>query len=354
MVRPFFTVRYNRVVLVLIAFLAISAALDTVFWHRTTHRLEATANTALTNARKNGWTVETTPLCKGGWPLGAWVELDRLNATHPASSEAPYDAGWAGEHIRLGGSWATLLRQGVTISMSGHQAARLVQNGNVLTALAPAFQIRAKNPDNLFFSAPKLDLTLSGLWPEKHISLNALSGRLIRFPKALSGATRLGLSAQTKGVIGFPLPYGLSTDLRNVRLAIALTASNTPKTRSLLDPASYGRLLLQEASASPTSSAPGDRIGLSGALDLPDANGALTLTLTGWHDLTVRLLDQPQIESHLSPDLQTALQTLLKKMSVTPGLRERPLSLSVPVINGRMTPDAQAFSTLLNSESKVP
>ncbi|WP_408873074.1 DUF2125 domain-containing protein [Gluconobacter roseus] len=352
--RPFFTVRYSRAVLVLIALLAISAVLDTVFWHRTTHRLEASARTALTSARKNGWAIETTPLRRGGWPFGAWVELDRLNAIHHASAGAPYDAGWAGEHIRLGGSWVSLLRSGMTLSMTGHQAARLVQNRNILTALAPALQIRIANPGTLFFSTTRLDLTFSGLWPETQVSLNTLSGRIIRFPEAPADATRLGFTAQAAGVTGFPLPYGLSGDLKTARLAIALTASRASNDLSLLDPASYGRLLLQEASASPVSLSPNSRVGLSGALDLPDANGTLTLTLTGWHDLAIRLLDRPDIELHLAPDIQTALQTMVKKISVTPGLRERPLALSVPVINGRMLPDTQAFSTLLNGKFQTP
>ncbi|GEM15556.1 hypothetical protein NBRC3293_0053 [Gluconobacter oxydans NBRC 3293] len=329
----------------MIAVLAISAALDTVFWLRTVHRLDATARTALTAARENGWRVETTPLHWGGWPFGAWVELDRLNGTHPASAASPYDAGWAGEKIRLGGSW---------LSLTGHQAARLVVNDNVLTVLAPGLQIRFRNPENLVFSAPRLQLAFSGRWPDRQFSAQTLSGRLIRFPAARPDATRLGLIAHAATVNGFPLPYGLSSDLRNARLAIALTASQSSPGLSLLDPTSYGRLILQDASATPVPASPDTRITLTGALALPEQNGTLALTMTHWQELASRLLDRPEIESHLAPDLQAALQKLLQKASGIPAMKERPFSLSMPVVNGQILPDAQAVSALVSQGFRAP
>ncbi|WP_225198488.1 DUF2125 domain-containing protein [Gluconobacter oxydans] len=354
MARPFFTVRYSRSAVVLIAVLAISAALDTVFWLRTVHRLEATARTALTAARENGWRVETTPPRRGGWPFGAWVELNRLNGTHPASVASPYDAGWAGEKIRLGGSWLSLFHAGLPLSLTGHQAVRLVVNENVLTVLTSGLQIRFRNPDNVVFSAPRLQLAFSGRWPDKQFSTQTLSGRLIRFPAARPDATRLGLIAHATTVNGFPLPYGLSSDLRSARLAIALTASQSSPGLSLLDATSYGRLILQDASASPVPASPDNRITLTGSLALPEQDGTLTLTMTHWQELAARLLDRPEIESHLSPDLQAALQKLLQKASAIPPMKERPFSLSMPVVNGQILPDAQAVSALISQGFRVP
>lgn len=354
MARPFFTVRYGRSAVVLIAVLAISAALDTVFWLRTIHRLDATARAALTAARENGWRVETTPLHRGGWPFGAWVELNRLNGTHPASAASPYDAGWAGEKIRLGGSWLSLLHAGLPLSLTGHQAARLVVNDNVLTVLASGLQIRFNNPENLLFSAPRLQLAFSGRWPDRQFSAQTLSGRLIRFPAASPDATRLGLIAHAATVNGFPLPYGLSSDLRNARLAIALTASQSSQGLSLLDLTSYGRLILQDASATPVPASPDNRITLTGALALPEQNGTLTLTMTHWQELASRLLDRPEIESHLAPDLQAALQKLLQKASGIPAMKERPFSLSMPVVNGQILPDTQAVSAVVSQGFRTP
>lgn len=150
--------------------------------------------------------VETTPLHRGGWPLGAWVELDRLNGTHSASAASPYDAGWAGEKIRLGGSWLSPAPCGLPLSLTGHQAGRLVVNENVLTVLTSGLQIRFNNPENLVFSAPRLQLAFSGRWPDRQFSAQTLSGRLIRFPAGRPDATRLGLIAHAATVNGFPCP----------------------------------------------------------------------------------------------------------------------------------------------------
>lgn len=352
--RPFFTVRYSRCAVVLIAVLAISAALDTVAWYHTINRLEATAQTTMATARENGWTVEATPLRKSGWPFGAWVELDRLETAHATRTAAPYDAGWAGEHIRLGGSWIHLLRSGLPLSLTGHQAARLVLDGNILTVLASNLQIHLRNPGNLTFSVPQLELTLSGRGPDRQFSLLFLSGRLIRFPEAQAGATRLGINVNAAKVTGFPLPYGLAPNLQNAHLAIAMTASPTSTGLSLLDATSYGRLLLQDASASPATTSPDNRIILAGPLNLPDYDGTLTLTVTRWHELAAHLLERPEIQSRLSPDLQEMLRKLLQKTSIPSGMREQPLSLSVPVINGRMTPDAQITSALVSQHFQSP
>ncbi|MDE7540327.1 DUF2125 domain-containing protein [Gluconobacter sphaericus] len=354
MARPFFTVRYGRSAVVLIAVLAIAAVLDTVFWLCTIHRLDVTAQTTLTSAHENGWRVETTPLRKGGWPFGAWVEIDRLNGTHPASAASPYDAGWAGEKIRLGGSWLSLLHAGLLLSLTGHQAARLVVNKNVLTVLTSGLQIGFRTPEHLIFSAPRLQLAFSGRWPGRQFSVQTLSGRLIRFPAARPDATRLGLIADAATVNGFPLPYGLSSDLRNGRLAIALTASQSSPSLSLLDPTSYGRFILQDASASPVPASSDNRITLTGAISLPEQNGTLTLTMTHWQELAARLLNRPEIESHLAPDLQSVLQKLLQKTSSIPTMKQRALSLSMPVINGQILPDAQAVSSLISQAFRAP
>ncbi|MBS1026603.1 DUF2125 domain-containing protein [Gluconobacter albidus] len=350
--RLFFTVRYSRYSVVLIAILAISTFLDTLCWRHTVHRLETVAHTAIATARKNGWVVNTTPSHRGGWPFGAWVELDRLDATHPASSGAPYDAGWAAEHLRLGGSWPFLLGAELPVSLTGHQAARLVLNNAILTFVTADLQIRFKNPQDLCFSVSQLKLAFSGHWPDKQIFAKNLSGRLIRFPEALAGATRLGIDAKAADLSGFPLPYGASVDLHQMHLALALTASDASTELSLLDPSSYGRLLLQDASASPAST--NSRIILSGAMALPSRNGTLTLTVIQWQTLADRLLAQPEIESHLAPDLQVALRKALEKTSTRQARNGQPLSMAIPVVNGEILPDTQAFSALFNGKAPLP
>ncbi len=340
--------------MVLIAVLAISAALDTVCWFQTIHRLETTARTAMTAARENGWTVETTPSHRGGWPFGAWLVFDRLNSTHPASPTSPYDAGWAGERIYLGGSWISLLQSGLPLSLTGHQAMRLVVNEDVLTALMTGLEIHIRNPENLSFSAPQLQLAFSGKWPDRQFSIHTLSGRLIQSVAARPDDTRLGLIANAVAVNGFPLPYGFSSNLHNTHLAIALTASQSSPGRSLLDPTSYGRLILQDASASPASTSKDNRIALTGTLTLPEQNGTLTLTMTRWQELATRLLDRPEIESHLAPDLQATLQKLVQKASATPALKDHPFSMSLPIVNGRILPDAQAVSALVGNSFQSP
>lgn len=350
--RSFFTVRYSRYAVVLIAILAISAFLDTLCWHHTIHRLEATAQTAITTARGNGWSVHANPVHRGGWPFGAWVELDHLDATHPTSSDAPYDAGWAGEHLRLGGSWASLLHAGLLVSLKGHQAARLVLNDRILTVLTSGVQIRFRSPEDLRFSASQLQLAFSGRWPDRHIFAKNLSGRLIRSPEAPAGATRLGVEAKAAKLSGFPLPYGTSTDLHQTHLALALTASGSSTDRSFLDPASYERLLLQDASASPAST--DSHITLSGSITLPNQTGTLTLTLIHWQELATRLLDHPEIESHLAPDFQAALRKALEKVSTSQHGSGHPLSVALPVTNGQILPDTQAISALFSGKFSPP
>ncbi|MBS1103941.1 DUF2125 domain-containing protein [Gluconobacter sp. Dm-62] len=355
MARPFFTIRYSRHALVLIAVLAISAVLDTVFWRHAIHSLETTAIQALTTAQENGWKVETTPLHRGGWPFGAWVEFDQMSATHKASHDTPYDAGWAGERIRLGGSWISLLRSELPLSLGGHQAARLVLDEGIVTLLAPSLEISFRNLQSLTFSAPQLSLSFSGKWPDRQIFTKSLSGRFIRFPGARADDTRLGITARATEINGFPLPYGVSTDLQDGRLAMALTAASSSSAgRSLLDLTSYKRLLLQEASASPASSSKDNRIALTGALTLPAQTGTLTLTVTRWHELATQLLDRPNLESRLAPDLREMLQKLLQRATVQPGEKEHPFSISIPVANGLILPDAPAISTLLSQKFQAP
>ena len=350
--RPLFTVGYSRYAVVLIAILAISILLDTLCWHHTIHRLETSAHTAIATADKNGWAVHATPLRRGGWPFGAWVELEHLDVTHPASPGSPYDAGWAAEHLRLGGSWASLLRAGFPLSLTGHQAIRLVLNDKILTVLTSGVQIRFRNPEDLRFSAPQFQMALSGGWPDRQIFAKNLSGRLIRFPEAPVGATRLGIEAKAAELSGFPLPYGASADLHQAHLALALTASVSSTGRSFLEPASYGRLLLQDASASPAST--NSHITLSGSITLPSQTGTLTLTLMHWQELAARLLDRPEIESHLAPDLQAALRKALEKASVPQPQNEQPISVALPVVNGQILPDTQAISTLFNGTLPPP
>lgn len=350
MARPCFTVRYIKSAVVLIAVLSILAVLDTVCWLQTIHRLEATARTAMTAARENGWKVETTPSHRGGWPFGAWLMFDKLNSTHPASPPSPYDAGWAGEGIYLGGSWFSLLKSSLPLSLTGHQAMRLVVNENILTALTTGLEIHIRNPENLSFSTPQLQLAFSGKWPDRQLSIHALSGRLIQAVAARPDDTRLGLIANAVAVNGFPLPYGFSSDLHNTHLTIAMVASQSSPGRSILDPASYGRFILQDASATPASTSKDNRIALTGALTLPEQNGTLTLIMTHWQELATSLLDRPETESHLAPVLQAALQKLLQKASTIPNLKNHPLSMSIPVVNGQILPDAQAISALLRND----
>ncbi|MBF0861465.1 DUF2125 domain-containing protein [Gluconobacter kanchanaburiensis] len=336
------------------AILAIFATVDTLAWHHMVQRLERSARTVAATATDNGWLIRETPLHHGGWPFGAWVETDELIAIHPVSQFSTYEMQWTGTRLRLGGTWLNLFSQPTTVSVRGPQALRLVSHGAVLTILAQDLRIEAQRSGHIDFSSSQLEIASSGVLPAQQIALGTVSGRLLLFPDAASGATKLGLTAEARTLSGFPLPNGLMTDLHGVRLAIALLASGERTAATFLDAASYGRLLVQDASASLGEQPRAPRISVTGAMTLPDRNGTVSLTITGWRDLARNLLDRPDLESRLSPDIQTLLQGVLRKMLAAPAGRDRPISLSAPVVNGHLTLNTQVFSVLTQGPSEAP
>lgn len=93
---------------------------------------------------------------------------------------------------------------------------------------------------------------------------------------------------------------------------------------------------------------------MAGALALPDQTGTLTLTVARWREFATRMLDRPEVEAHLAPDLQAVLQKLLQKTALAPSVKEHPLSISIPVIKGQILPDAQAISVLFSKKTQTP
>ncbi|EHH67655.1 hypothetical protein GMO_21080 [Gluconobacter morbifer G707] len=330
------------------------AILNTLCWLLMERRLEHTLSQAEALARQNGWTTTHATPHRRGWPIGAWLEVSNPTLLHPKSTQAPYDAGWTGQTLVLGGGWWSFAGQALLVTLEGRHAARLSGPDGHGTLLGQNIHLRLSPHGLSGFRAPELRIALSFPTVEQTLLLHALSGQVLVAPHARADATRFGVTAHARDMTGLTFPFGYAPPLHEISLALALSGPATAKTDSFFLPSGYSDLRVQNAAASFYSTPDSSRITVSGRLALPALTGDLTATLQHWHELGRQLLSVPAIRSQIPPamlpDLEKATQDTKDK---TTG-KGRSLTVSFPVLNGRPVVENALLFPLLTQKFSIP
>jgi len=306
---------------------------DTLLWWRTTDTIEAEIEARRAALETAGWTMTVEQSTRGGWPFGAWVIMTSPHLLHERSTRAPFDAGWSGTRLRVGGLWPDLIQADFPVLLSGRHAARFISPTHQLTILSQDLHLRFSADHETTFASPSTQIALTTGFLDQSIALTGVSGRLLTIPNALHDSTRLGLelSAQT---LNSPALNSLKLSFRNAHLVAALTPSAQKDASSFFSPEGYDRLLLQTATFSIGSEPDASRLSFSGSLDLPAVTGHLTLTLLNWHNAAEQLLNTACARTTLSPDLQAILQHMLREQPSSILKQAQPLVVDLPILNG--------------------
>lgn len=324
------TARYlKRALVVFVGFLII-IAMDTMLWWHVTSNMTAMITAQERDLRSAGWTVDITKTQRRGWPLGAWVTLKSPRLRHERSSSAPFDAGWSGQTLTLGGFWPEFLRSGLPASLSGRHAARLVSSDLQATILATDIHLRVLPDNTLIFQTPSAQLAFTSRFFDQTLIFSGLSGRLMTDGKARPDSTRLGLQLASRS-IKTSSPDTFAPVLYQPRFAVALTSSTHDSSGTFFSLTTYDRLLLQTASFSLNGASDPNRISVSGSLKLPEFTGHLTLTALNWQRTAEHILTMPSIMPKLAPELQASLNNTLQSHSQN----TQPLTVDIPVSEGR-------------------
>jgi len=85
---------------VVLAFVGLFMAIDTVYWQLASARLRDDLQDWLAARRAQGWEVDASPVTTGGWPQAARVRIPKLTMRH-AGSDIPGDVRWVSEGVDL-------------------------------------------------------------------------------------------------------------------------------------------------------------------------------------------------------------------------------------------------------------
>ncbi|GAD25388.1 hypothetical protein Gbth_005_058 [Gluconobacter thailandicus F149-1 = NBRC 100600] len=336
------TVRYLKTGLVMAGIVTGLLFVDTLLWWRTTHTIETGIEARRAELQAAGWATTVEQITHGGWPFGAWVTLAFPHLRHDRSISAPFEAGWSGKALRVGGSWLELIRTGFPVFLPGPHAARFISQTVQMTILSQNLHLRFSTDHETTFKAPSAQIALTTPSLDQSISVTEFSGRLFTAPDAPHDATRLGLELSAR-TLRSPALDPLKLALRDARLVAALTSSTRKDVTPFFSLEGYDRLLLQTAAVSFGPDHHASRLSSSGMLELPAFTGHLTFSLLNWHDAAEQLLNTTSVRTSLAPDLQAILERVLHA-EPSPALRnDLPLVFDVPVIQGQFPLSLDAF-----------
>lgn len=343
------TARYLKITLVIFCFITVVAAADTALWHHVTTRMQAQIENEVANLKATGWSVETGEVRRRGWPFGAWIEIQKPQLSHKNLPAQPFEAGWAGETFRLGGPWTELVRNGLTVSLPGRQAARIITSSARATILTEALRLHISEDGTVMFHAPSAQVAVAMNLMDQTVALSRLSGRILIQPQAPAGATRLGLDVLSS-TVGTSFLNVAKYPLHNAHLVVALTTSSTHPESPLFSPEGYERLLVQTASFSMGSEATSAHLSFSGELTYPALNGHLTLTLLNWHDAAEKILNIPRLQASLAPDTRVFLEHILHATPSSGLAESHPVVAEVSVVNGHAAPALEQLLQTISTQ----